>query len=50
MSFFCRRHKFVKDFIKELAGRTAAVITSHPFQVVAGRMMAEFIGGDGKYR
>ncbi|KAL0280192.1 UNVERIFIED_CONTAM: hypothetical protein PYX00_001564 [Menopon gallinae] len=44
-----RRHKFAKDFMKELAGRTAAVITSHPFQVIAGRMMAEFIGGEHKY-
>ncbi|KAK6627786.1 hypothetical protein RUM43_002346 [Polyplax serrata] len=44
-----RRQKFVKNFVKDIAGYTVAVITSHPLQVVAARMMAQFVGGETKY-
>lgn len=44
-----RRQKFAKELVKDIAGHTVAVITSHPFQVIAVRMMAEFVGRETKH-
>jgi carrier protein len=35
---------------QDIVCRTAAIVASHPFNVIAVRMMAEFVGGENKYR
>ncbi|GLH11767.1 Mitochondrial carrier-like protein 2 [Gryllus bimaculatus] len=44
-----RRWNCINSVIREGTARTAAFIVSQPFNVIAVRMMAQFIGGEEKY-
>ncbi|KAJ8667575.1 hypothetical protein QAD02_009238 [Eretmocerus hayati] len=44
-----RDKRYVQEFFRSLIGRTVGIIVSHPFDVIAVRMMAQFIGGETKY-
>ncbi|XP_076169783.1 mitochondrial carrier homolog 2 isoform X2 [Ptiloglossa arizonensis] len=43
----CR--KYVLEFIRDLISRTIAIIVTHPLDVIALRMMAQFVGRETKY-
>ena len=36
--------------IRDIVGRTAYILASHPFHVITIRSMAQFVGGEEKYR
>ncbi|KOC63222.1 Mitochondrial carrier like protein 2 [Habropoda laboriosa] len=38
------------EFIRELISRMIGIIVSHPLDVIALRMMAQFVGGETKYK
>jgi carrier protein len=40
---------FIKTTLRDSVARTAAVVASHPFQVITIRTMAQFIGGEIVY-
>lgn len=40
---------FVRDLSRDVVCRTAAIVASQPFTVIAVRMMAQFVGGENKY-
>ncbi|KAF2358475.1 Mitochondrial substrate/solute carrier [Trinorchestia longiramus] len=44
-----RTMRFVQRTARDTAGRVACIVVSQPFQVIAVRTMAEFVGHDGKY-
>ncbi|XP_067002548.1 mitochondrial carrier homolog 2 [Anabrus simplex] len=44
-----RRWRYVQRLTRDIIARTAAIITSQPFTVIAVRMMAQFVGGETKY-
>jgi len=44
-----KRQRFIRATLHEAANKIACVIVSQPFQVVAVRSMAQFIGGEAKY-
>lgn len=50
MLFFRSRKIFLDNLSVDLIAHTAGVIVSHPFQVICVRMMAEFVGGEDRYR
>ncbi|XP_071442970.1 mitochondrial carrier homolog 2-like [Hetaerina americana] len=43
------RRRFALCLTRDVVGRTVAVVVSHPFQVVAVRTMAQFVGGETLY-
>ncbi|XP_046389493.1 mitochondrial carrier homolog 2-like [Ischnura elegans] len=43
------RRRFALCLSRDVVGRTVAVVVSHPFQVVAVRTMAQFVGGETLY-
>lgn len=47
---FYRRKRCMNEIIKDVISRTAAIIVSHPLEVISLRMMAQFVGGETKYR
>jgi len=51
LHYVCRRRKeFIDKLSVKLIAHTAGVVASHPFQVICVRMMAQFVGGEDKYR
>ena len=40
---------FLTDLSRDVVCRTAAIVASQPFTVIAVRMMAQFVGGENKY-
>lgn len=44
-----RRTAFLQDLKRDLVSRSAAVVASHPFQVISVRIMAQFVGGESRY-
>ncbi|KAK3861313.1 hypothetical protein Pcinc_032693 [Petrolisthes cinctipes] len=44
-----RTQRFLQNTSRESAGRTAAILASQPFHVIAVRCMAEFVGSEEKY-
>ncbi|XP_051163277.1 mitochondrial carrier homolog 2-like [Leptopilina boulardi] len=44
-----RAEKYIQDFIRALISTTVGIIVSHPLDVIAIRMMAQFVGGETKY-
>lgn len=49
-SYIYRRKRCMNEIIKDVISRTAAIIVSHPLEVISLRMMAQFVGGETKYR
>lgn len=47
---FCRRKKCISEIIRDVISRTVAIIVSHPLEVISLRMMAQFVGGETRYR
>ncbi|KAL1117032.1 hypothetical protein AAG570_004360 [Ranatra chinensis] len=43
------RSHFVDTLTRDVVGRTVSIVASHPFQVIALRTMAQFVGGEEKY-
>lgn len=39
----------INNLIRDIVCRTASIVASQPFNVIAVRMMAEFVGGENKY-
>lgn len=50
ITLVCRRKKCIREIIWDIISRTVAIIVSHPLEVVSLRMMAQFVGGENKYR
>lgn len=46
----CRRKKCIRELTKDTISRVVAIVVSHPLEVIALRMMAQFVGGETKYR
>lgn len=46
----CRRTRCIRELIRDTISRIVAIIVSQPFEVVSLRMMAQFVGGETKYR
>nr|CAD7441327.1 unnamed protein product [Timema bartmani] len=44
-----RREKFARTLASDVAAQTAAIIASQPFNVIAVRMMAQFVGAEKIY-
>lgn len=44
-----RRKKCIYEFIRDLISRMIGIIISHPLEVIAVRIMAQFVGGETKY-
>lgn len=44
-----RRIRCFNELLRDLASRIAAIIASHPLDVITLRMMAQFVGGENKY-
>lgn len=44
-----RYKKCIYEFIRDLISRMIGIIVSHPLDVIALRMMAQFVGGETKY-
>lgn len=44
-----RRWKYIRRLTRDIAARTASIVTSQPFNVIAIRMMGQFVGGETKY-
>lgn len=44
-----RRKKCIYELIRDLISRIVGIIISHPLDVIAVRMMAQFVGGETKY-
>jgi hypothetical protein len=44
-----RKTKFINTLIRDIAGRTASIVASHPFHVITIRAMAQFVGDEEKY-
>lgn len=44
-----KRKKCIYELIRELISRMIGIIVSHPLDVIALRMMAQFVGGETKY-
>ncbi|OAD62091.1 Mitochondrial carrier like protein 2 [Eufriesea mexicana] len=44
-----KRKKCIYEFIRDLISRMIGIIISHPLDVIALRMMAQFVGGETKY-
>ncbi|XP_015519875.1 mitochondrial carrier homolog 2 [Neodiprion pinetum] len=44
-----RRIRCINELLRDLASRIAAIVVSHPFDVITLRMMAQFVGGETKY-
>ncbi|GAB6029262.1 hypothetical protein CHUAL_005029 [Chamberlinius hualienensis] len=42
--------RFFLSTVRDMASQTAAIVVSHPFQVITVRMVAQFIGGEEAYR
>ncbi|XP_073975715.1 mitochondrial carrier homolog 2-like isoform X2 [Rhodnius prolixus] len=38
-----------RSLTKDIVGRTVTIVVSHPFVVISGRMMAQFVGGEDIY-
>jgi short subunit fatty acids transporter len=47
--FLCRDEHYMQEFLKNLVGRTAGLIVTHPLDVICVRMMAQFVGRETKY-
>lgn len=50
MSHIYRRKKCIREIVRDVIGRTVAIVISHPLEVISLRMMAQFVGGETKYR
>ena len=54
ITFFCfcsqKYKKCIYEFIRDLISRMIGIIVSHPLDVIALRMMAQFVGGETKYK
>lgn len=50
ISHVYRRKKCINEIIRDVISRTVAIIVSHPLEVISLRMMAQFVGGETKYR
>lgn len=48
--YICRRKKCIREIIRDVIGRTVAIVASHPLEVISLRMMAQFVGRETKYR
>lgn len=44
------RDRYVKTLTKEVVSRFTAIVFSQPFHVITIRMMAQFVGGETKYK
>ncbi|XP_076245757.1 mitochondrial carrier homolog 2 isoform X1 [Calliopsis andreniformis] len=44
-----RIKKSIYEFVRDLISKMIAIIVSHPLDVIALRMMAQFVGGETKY-
>ncbi|XP_046735414.1 mitochondrial carrier homolog 2-like [Diprion similis] len=44
-----RRVRCINELLRDLASRIAAIVASHPFDVITLRMIAQFVGGETKY-
>ncbi|XP_057333959.1 mitochondrial carrier homolog 2-like [Microplitis mediator] len=45
-----RKAAYRREFMKDAICKIAGIIASHPLDVVAIRMMAQFVGGEDKYK
>ncbi|KAG6797713.1 mitochondrial carrier 2 isoform X1 [Apis mellifera caucasica] len=45
-----KHKKYIYEFIRDLISRMIGIIVSHPLDVIALRMMAQFVGGETKYK
>lgn len=41
--------KYIQEFIRDLISKSVGIIVSHPLDVIAIRMMAQFVGDETKY-
>lgn len=49
--FYSQNHKkCIYEFIRDLISRMIGIIVSHPLDVIALRMMAQFVGGETRYK
>jgi len=40
----------MRELIRDVISRTVAIVVSHPLEVISLKMMAQFVGGETKYR
>lgn len=50
MYLLFRRKRYWNDLLRDIASRMVAVIVCHPLDVISVRMMAQFVGGEAKYK
>lgn len=46
---FPSAEKYIQEFIRDLISKSVGIIVSHPLDVIAIRMMAQFVGDETKY-
>lgn len=45
-----RQKRCIYELLRDVVSRVVGVIASHPLEVIAVRAMAQFVGGETKYR
>lgn len=50
LSHIYRRKRCMNEIIRDVISRTVAIVVSHPLEVISLRMMAQFVGGETRYR
>ncbi|CAD6240223.1 GSCOCG00002564001-RA-CDS [Cotesia congregata] len=45
-----RKAAYIREFLKDSICKVAGIVACHPLDVIAIRMMAQFVGGEDKYK